>query len=238
MNELISTNPISVLFKGKYCENFDVFLYDYPVVTSANSEYKEISIPGRIGSVIIPIQSTKNIRITCTFAILNKRLLPNVRQLKEWLDGQGELYLTEEMNVYYDVLFVEHGDVERELRSFGRFTVTFICYPYGFDETGKQPHSIIDNTLYNSYAECLPEYIINGEGTCKLSVNGNEMTANIGQNLIINTRLMIPYRKDGILKNTSISGNYKDMKLNSGTNKISITEGFDLKIIPHWGWKA
>ena len=91
MNELISTNPISVLFKGKYCENFDVFLYDYPVVTSANSEYKEISIPGRIGSVIIPIQSTKNIRITCTFAILNKRLLPNVRQLKEWLDGQGEL---------------------------------------------------------------------------------------------------------------------------------------------------
>ena len=72
---------------------------------------------------------------------------------------------------------------------------------------------------------------------CTLTVNGNEMTANVGQNLTIDTDLMIAYRQDGTLQNTAVTGDYEDLYLVPGDNVISITSGFDLKIIPNWGYE-
>ena len=72
---------------------------------------------------------------------------------------------------------------------------------------------------------------------CTLMVNGNEMTANVGQNLTIDTDLMMAYRQDGTLQNTAVTGDYEDLYLVPGDNVINITSGFDLKIIPNWGYE-
>ena len=88
--------------------------------------------------------------------------------------------------------------------------------------------------LYNPYYEAHPMYKITGEGVCTLSVNGQEMRANIGQNLTIDTERMIAYRTDGIMNNTAVSGDYQDLYLREGSNQIEITAGFDLKVIPNW----
>ena len=60
------------------------------------------------------------------------------------------------------------------------------------------------------------------------------MTANVGQNLTIDTDLMIAYRQDGTMQNTAVTGDYENLYLLPGDNVISITDGFDLKIIPNW----
>lgn len=58
---------------------------------------------------------------------------------------------------------------------------------------------------------------------CTLTVNGNTMTANVGQNLTIDTDRMIAYRSDGTLNNTQVTGNYEDMYLLNGENEISFS---------------
>ena len=69
---------------------------------------------------------------------------------------------------------------------------------------------------------------------CTLTVNGNEIKANVGQNLTIDSDLMMAYRKDGIVMNTSVKGDYDGLWLNAGDNTITITDGFELKIQPNW----
>lgn len=39
---------------------------------------------------------------------------------------------------------------------------------------------------------------------------------------------------DGTLNNTAVTGNYEDLVLIEGDNKVTITDGFDLKVIPYW----
>lgn len=86
---------------------------------------------------------------------------------------------------------------------------------------------------FNPYIECHPTYKIAAEGMCTLKINGKTMTANVGQNLTIDTDRMIAYREDGTLNNTKVSGNYEDMYLQPGNNKIEFYGG-NLKVIPNW----
>ena len=73
---------------------------------------------------------------------------------------------------------------------------------------------------------------------CSSYLNGKSMTANVGQNMTIDTRLMVSYRKDGAMMNTAVSGDYSDLWVVHGSNTISITEGFLLEIRPRWGYET
>lgn len=79
-----------------------------------------------------------------------------------------------------------------------------------------------------------PVYKITGEGNCTLTINGHPVTANVAQNLTIDTDKMVAYREDGTLQNTSVTGDYEDMYLWPGQNAITLTEGFTLTVIPNW----
>lgn len=113
------------------------------------------------------------------------------------------------------------------------FTATFTLAPYEYLVSGKEKYPY-ELCKFNQYEICRPTYFITGEGMCTLSVNGKEMTANVGQNLTINTALQLAYRTDGAMQNTQVTGVFTDLYLQSGDNSISITDGFDLKIQPNW----
>lgn len=230
---------VSFYFKEKRPEEFGSFLYDLPEIKSANEKYTQTNIPGRVGSLVTSNGSVQNIEIKCTLSIVNKRFLSTLRNLKEWLLGHGKLSFTETPDSYYEVLWVDHGDIARQVRKYGQFTVTFICIPYEFEITGKESYTLPSSgILNNSFQESMPVYKITGEGMCTLSVNGNEMTANVGQNLTIDTRRMSAYRTDGTVMNTSVTGDYDKLHLLHGSNEISVSSGFQLEVIPYWGWKA
>ncbi|MEG1463198.1 MAG: hypothetical protein RSC48_08800 [Anaerorhabdus sp.] len=228
---------LDIIFNNETGRDHGVFLYDIPIISSSNESYTSTNIAGKRGASIVKTGAIENITISCTFTILNKMFIPNLRDIKGWLRGKGKLVFSETSDTFYDVLFVEHKEVERELLRFGKFTVTFICYPFEFLDSGDTPQ-LVNQTIQNYQDESYPEYIIEGEGACALSVNGNEIRANIGQNLIIDTRRLISYRKNGGLMNTAVIGRYSDLHLNHGNNRISITDGFTLMVIPHWGWNA
>ena len=110
----------------------------------------------------------------------------------------------------------------------------FTVWPGTYLTDGMQEQTISGSRIDNQFDFCKPIYKISGEGVCTLSVNGKSMTANIGQNLTIDTELMLAYRTDGTLMTTSVNGDYEDLWLSEGENTVTITNGFTLTVIPRW----
>lgn len=224
-------------FKGEVGKQHGVFLYDYPEVAQAKQRYESYVIPGRNGELIRKENAMGNITISCTFSVIADRFADRIRDLKRWLSGSGKLTLSEAPDYFYNVLLVEHEGIEREVKKYGRFTVAFVCYPYEFRKDGMEEYNISE-LKYNPYDGCKPIYRIKGNGMCTLSVNGKTMRANVGQNLNIDTEMMTAYRSDGTIMNTAVTGDYENLWLKNGDNTISLTSGFQLKIVPRWGYKA
>ena len=225
-----------IVYNDIYSKQFGVFLEEYPIITASNEKVNFHSVVGRLGQLMEHTGVHDNVKISCTFSIAGTNYISKVRELKKWLKGPGKLSIDDEQETYYDVQFIEYGDIERELKTFGRFTVHFHCIPYEFLYSG-QTYFTPGATLHNLYDECSPIYKIVGEGVCVLVVNGNTFEINVGQDATIDTSLMITYRTDEIL-NASAKGEYEGLKLKPGENTISITKGFTLTMAPRWGYEV
>lgn len=157
------------------------------------------------------------------------------REVKRYLlkGGIRELRFSDDLSFYYKCRKIVLGTNEREFRHTAAFTATFTLAPYEYLTDGKEryPYQVC---AFNRYELCKPIYYITGEGMCTLTVNGQEMTANVGQNLTIDTDLQLAYRTDGALQNTEVTGNFDELYLLPGENTITVTDGFDLKIQPNW----
>lgn len=225
-------------YNGYTPENFGAFLPDYPQISSAKRQYEAVAVPGMDGRLISTDDYYDNITVSCTISVIHKKLLYRMDELKRWLRGTGRLRLSDMQDRYLEVLAVDTEGLERKLRQYGTFTVEFICYPYQFMNTGDV--EIDCNELrFNPFDRCKPVYRIIGNGTCTINVNGKTLTTTIGEELTIDSRRMIAYKqRDTEWLNTSVTGDYEDLWLASGKQEISVSDGFELKIKPYWGWIA
>lgn len=225
-----------IRFKNISSKNYDLIMTEHPTIQSSNEKVNFYSVCGRHGSLIEHTGARDSIKITCRFTTLNGNPMSKIREAKRWLRGQGQLSLTDNFETCYEVQFIECGDVERQYVEHGSFSVTFYCLPYEYLYSGLT-YFVPGNSLFNPYDECMPIYKIVGEGLCDLTVNGKTLQVNVGQDVTIDTALMLAYRTDENL-NASVKGNYEDLHLKQGENTISITDGFELTIAPRWGYLA
>lgn len=156
------------------------------------------------------------------------------RKVKSWLKGDGELSFSDDADVFFKVINVRISGHDRRAKRGADVVAEFTCDPFTYFVSGKTAITP-SGTLTNDYDLAKPIYIIEGEGMATLTVNGNELTANVGQNMTIDTSLMIAYRQDGTEITSDTSGaDFDDLWLNSGANTISISSGFTLSVIPNW----
>ena len=226
--------PYVLEYNNHISSDFNVMLYSYEVYSGGENKRQTTAVAGRIGELVSSPTYKSNLNIEVTFSVF-KPFKPKIDQLKQWLGGSGNLSFSDQAECFYKVITIDWGSIEREIRKYGRFTVRFTCIPYKFRKDGQIEYSSISQ---NPYAEARPIYKITGEGKCTLTVNGRTMTANVGQNLTIDTELMIAYREDKTLQNTAVTGDYEELYLIPGDNVINITDGFELKIIPNWGYEV
>ena len=146
------------------------------------------------------------------------------------------LILSDSIECYRKVKKVTIDTITRSKKYLGNFKLTFRCDPGLYVISGLNPISIDSNKIIkNNYGISKPDYIINGEGMCTLTVNNKSITINVGQSIIINTEKELCFKNDGSMTNIS-TGGYKDLYLQEGNNDISISNGFTLSIIPNWRW--
>lgn len=225
----------TISFKGKSCLEYKVFPSRRPDIPIPKKRINEIEIAGRDGILTETVGDYEQIIIPVEFNFREAAEIWNTtyRNIKKWLSGNGILEFSDDRNFCYKVLYITFKNEKRKMRKIGAFTAEFICDPYSYFKTGQETMES-ESARVNPGDVCHPIYKITGEGMCTLTVNGKSMTANVGQNLTIDTELMLAYRKDGTLNNAAVTGNYEDLYLNPGENAISISPGFDLKIIPNW----
>ena len=222
-------------FKGENCAQYSIIPTRRPSVPAPKMRVKETEIPGMDGTLTEIDGTYENIVIPVEFNFLvpPDQWMDAYRKAKRWLTGTGELILGDDQEYYYKVLFCNITSTERTSRRLGNFESEFTCFPYAFLVSGKNEYSISE-VEYNPYMLSHPIYKISGEGSCTLTVNGNTFTVNVGQNAIIDTDRMITYRVDGSMMNSDALGDYEGLYLKEGDNKISITSGFNLSVIPNW----
>lgn len=222
-------------YNGSTLRDYALVLYDYPKFSGAQKNYDIFAVQGMVGQLVGTTNYVSNLTISCTFTVIGSVWMDRIREIKKWLSGSGRLIFSEFPGTFFKVWKVDYGNIERELRTIGRFSVSFVCTPFEFLESGQYPVLPTPN-LYNEGSIARPIYQITGNGDCTLTVNGNTMTAVVGQNLTIDTERMQAYRIDGTMQNTAVSGNYEDLYLVPGENTISITNGFSLFVVPQWGY--
>lgn len=220
-------------YNGHSSTEYGVIFNDYPSFSGAKKQYTTSAIAGMVGELVGKDTGVSNLEISCVFSVVNDNFFENIRAIKKWLYGSGKLKFSDMDDTFYRVLKINYGEIEREMRYFGTFTVTFTCIPYEYRDDGNAEWPMICS---NPYSTCKPIYRINGEGMCTLAVNGKSVKAQVGQNLTIDSEKMICYRNDGTLANVQMQGDYEDLWLPNGSCDISVSSGFDLSIIPQWGY--
>ena len=209
-----------------------------PSIPAPEPDYTDIAVEGVSGNYIEFNETYRDITVSIEFNYITN---PNNwhqiwRNVKNWLltGGMHELKFSDDLGFYRVVKKITLDTHEREFIETAAFTANFTFSPYEYAVEGKQLYTAEQCAINPYSAFSCPNYYITGEGMCTLTVNGNTMTANVGQNLTINTLLQLAYRTDGTAQNTDVTGNYEDLYLLPGQNQISITDGFDLLIQPNW----
>ena len=223
-------------YNNRKASDFRICMKNFPNIPVPQKRYKETEVSGRDGKyleedgyedIAIPVE--------LNFLIKDTRWHDETRQIKNWLlnDINRELIFKDDAAFFYKVKKVTVGEIEHTSRRIGNLTVNFECNPYTYLRDGQMKMSSKE-AEQNPYLLCKPIYYLRGEGLCILTVNGKTIQANVNGNLIIDTERMLAYREDGTLSNTKITGEYEDLYLKPGRNRISVSPGFILQVKPNW----
>ena len=225
----------SVSYNNESCLGYGIIPVRRPSIPAPEEKIEEIEIPGRNGVLTVSENLYYRISIQVEFNFMSKpnQWAETYRKAKRWLSGSGELWFSDDHEVYYKVLYCKVTGTERTSRRIGNFTAEFVCDPYTYYKSGKNEIEL-ESVIYNPGVTCEPTYRITGEGLCTLTVNGYEFTANVGQEIIIDTNRMISYKNDGQMLNTDVTGDYAKLRLNPGDNSLSVTDGFLAYITTEW----
>lgn len=220
-------------YNGKTGRSHGVMLAEFPTFEKVKNRYTEHQISGKIGNTISTTGGKDNAQIECELLAISKNVHLMFRTLRKWFSKKGKLRFTENVDAYYEVLAIESIGTEREFLKCGRLIVRFIIFPYEFLNSGDEEYESI---THNPYCDCMPIYIVEGNGECVITVNDKTFKANVPGKLIIDTRRMIAYKPDGTSGNTLVTGDYENLWIAEGDVSISCTSGYKLKIIPKWGY--
>lgn len=220
-------------FKNETGKSYGMIFKDSPRITFSKNKYRSTAVNGKIGDLVSLISGKSNAIIECDFWIISDELHESIRKISQWLSGSGKLFFSDNTDAYYEVLVVESVQTTKKTLKVGSCTVKFVVFPYEFLNDGQRERALIE---YNGCSECLPTYRIKGNGQCVLSVNGKSFIVDVPGTIIIDTRRMQSYKADMTNANTLAKGNYEDLIIPNGNVNITISDGFELTIIPNWGY--
>lgn len=209
----------------------------YPVFQYGTEKIEEIEIPGRVGCLTkrTGIYSDTVIENELEFTTQNVAMNELKRlEIEHWLKNIKKVTYSDMKNYYFRVKKVE-VEFKRKYGFWGDVKAVFTCEPGLYTLNGLEELQLkTDEKLENLYGISAPVYKIMGEGMCTLTVNGKSVTANIGQNLTIDTERMLCYRTDGTMQNAAMTGKYENLYLKEGENTISFSGGFQVFVVPNW----
>ncbi|EKO1913625.1 phage tail family protein [Clostridium botulinum] len=209
-----------------------------PNIPAPERNIKNIYIPGKNGTLTEDLGSYEDIGIPITFGFQDKVNINNkCRQIKMWLIGEIEdckLYFSDDSETYYKVKNVKIDNIERSIRTLGKFPVIFVCDPFGYMDG---EFLIIDKnnfTIYNEGTyESQPYLKICGSGDISLNINDEVIKLkNVNNYIELDSEIQECYRGN-LNCNNDMQGEFPTLKI--GENKISWTGNVSkIEVTPNW----
>ena len=222
-------------FNGETSSEHGIYIARRPDMPAGRENVDYVTVAGRPDPLAVRSGEYEDVKITveCGFKTEKRQWNEKAWEVRRWLKGAGTLTFSDCEDVFRKVKDVTIKEFERVIRRYGTFEAVFTCDPFEYLKAGTREMEP-EEAAQNPFDASRPLYLITGNGTCTLNVNGKSMRATVGQNLTIDTDRMLAYRTDGAIMNTAVTGEYEDLYLKPGRNEISITSGYGLKMIPNW----
>lgn len=207
-------------FNGIESSDYSIFMSATPSRPIAAKRVQYFDIPGRNGHLTYDDGSLLQVPMTVSCTIMNITE-NNLRQIKAWLIGSGNLIFSDEPDVYWKVRLDLQIDFTIPMRQVHQFILIFDCFPMAYS---------IDNslvTLTTSPGEIInlgtatssPVMTVYGSGTITLTVNGIDiLLTNVSGSVTIDSDLMDAYTGT-VLQNNNMSGDFPILLV--GNNTIS-----------------
>jgi len=211
---------------------YGIIINTMPPVVSPEQNVEIIEIIGRDGNFTIDYGTKKSYTLPMVCTLMD---FTRVQEIKEWLQGSGDLVFNFE-EYKYDARLVNQIDISQSLTSLGEFPLIWRVQPYKSSVIDKLFTFTSAGTIRNPTGNTsLPIIKIYGSGTVVLTVNSKVITlTNIVEYVTINSQLMDCY-KDSALKNLNMSGEFPIFEPDN--NVISWTGSVTkLEINPNWKW--
>lgn len=228
---------VDIEYNGILGSSLEVFMRERPAIPAAIENIELVSIPGRDGNLQIRKKTFAQTVIPVSFNYIGHETQwgKRWREAKKWLSqAGGRLKFSDDAAVFYNITHVEISENQKRGNRIGEFTATFYTRDgLSYLVEGENEYSSKE-ILLNPGIFSKPIYKIFGNGMCTLSVNENFIKANVSGDITIDTERMIAYRNDGKSQNTALLGNYEDIYLQEGENKVTVTDGFECTVIPRW----
>ena len=211
-------------FKGISSSDFEnLVVVALPPITKPTLRVNEIEIDGRDGSLITD-QGYETYEKTIEIVQMGDL---DVEELKAWLDGEGELTLSNESDKYYHAKIIEQIDYTR-LELYKPVKVEFLVQPYKYKLNETEVTSTTNSVTVTNYGACESKPLITIEGSGTITVTVNEkivftysFPTTDGEVTIDSENEEAYLGNINNLKNRNMNGDFP--KLQSGENTISVS---------------
>lgn len=207
-----------------------------PNIPTPERVINTIHIQGRNGELTEDQGTYRDITISIEFFFKDyNNFNKKCRCIKAWLLNVTDktLFFSDDNDIFYIVKSVNFADIERSMKTMGRFNVDFICAPF---EYLRDDNINIDTptNIYNPgtfYSE--PQLKIYGTGDITLRINDkNIILKGISNYIILETEIQEAYI-EGASQNNKMTGEFPIFEV--GDNNISWTGNISkIEIIPRW----
>ena len=216
------------IYNGIDSRQYNMVLTKTPNRVRPPRIYNEQVAYGGDGSIITPLgygtyDMVLNVGITDT---------EHIDDICSWLTGKGKLIISDDIDKYMNVYFLEQIDFEK-LMKFRTASITVRCQPFRYsanDATYSSTQKTFTVKNAGNYVS-RPCVTILGTGTCSVSVNSKKVF-DVSELPITVDSLNFESYYEGVNKNRKKTGGY--IELNPGNNTISVT-GDGVGTIKIWG---
>ncbi|WP_276814038.1 hypothetical protein [Faecalibaculum rodentium] len=208
----------------------------YPLIPAPEKKYIASTVLNRDGALYRDMGTYEDIKLSIPFNFytMTRQWGTYLREFQSLIQNARELMFSDDQQVFWKVKKARMTEIERVTPQIGRVKAEFTLDPHTYVVAGKWHYQDLSEVEYNLYAECCPLYLVSGNGSGTLTVNGHQVSFIASGLLYLDTDKEIAYDRENRNRNASISGQYRGLRLQPGQNSISVSDGFSLAVIPNW----
>lgn len=231
-----------IVYGGESSSDYGMVVAEAPAYERPKRKETIYTVPGRNGVIVFQDDAWEDVPRNYRVWLAedpNSSLVEKVDAFEAWLNSQrGYIRLEDNFEPdVYRLAYYSGGDgFTNNLTQYGEATLNFTCRPERFLKSGENPvyvtspgSSMTNPTKYASK----PLILIQGQGTCSVTINDKTITAtNLQDYIYIDCERMDAYRLETENRNGNISGDFPTIA--PGDNTVSVSNGTFATITPRY----